>query len=146
MTALFVSILLLQAPQTDAGWDDVRAIPEGAAIKLVMKGGTVEGAFVAATDASLVIHLKKGNYAVDRASIKRLDRRLSGSNRGRNTDLGVGLGIVAGAIRGLFDRDATGVGKTMDLMPFMLVGAIAGSTAPAVRWETVYKTQSSLST
>jgi hypothetical protein len=29
----------------------------------------------------------------------------------------------------------------MDLMPFMLVGAIAGSTAPAVRWETVYKTE-----
>jgi hypothetical protein len=141
MISALLALLLLAGPQDLADWTAVRAIPEGAAIKLVMKGGTVEGAFVSANDTLLVIHLKKGNYAVDRASIKRLDRRLSGSNRGRNTDLGVGLGIVAGAIRGLFDRDATGVGKTMDLMPFMLVGAIAGSTASAVRWETVYKTQ-----
>jgi hypothetical protein len=104
-----------------------------------MKAGAVEGTFVAANADVLVIHLKKGNFTVDRTSIKRLDRRLAESNRGRNMDAGVGLGLAAGLVRGLFNTGENAVGRAMLTMPFMVLGAIGGATASAVKWETVYR-------
>ena len=143
MTALVLSALILLGPQDAlaAGreWRQVQALRPGDPIKVVMKAGVVEGKFVAANDDLLVIQLRKGNFTLDRASIKRLDQRLAGSNRGRNIVCGFAAGLGAGLVRGAFDTGENDLGRTMLTMPFMLVGTVVGATAPATRWETVYR-------
>lgn len=106
MTIAPITILLLSFHEP--AWQDVIALAAGT-LKLVMRAGDVDGAFVAANADTLVVHSKKDNLSVDRASIKRLDRRLSDSNRGRNIGRGVGAGLVAGLLGSKFACDGCSV-------------------------------------
>lgn len=142
MTAALLTLLFFAGPQKPdvaAAWNSVQALPAGTQIRLTMKAGDVQGTFVAANDDVLVIHLKRGNFSVDRAHVKRLDHRLQGSNRARNVSSGVGAGLALGLLRGTIDTGENGLGRAMLAMPFMLAGAISGATASAVKWEVVYR-------
>jgi hypothetical protein len=120
-------------------WPGVQALRAGTPIRVVMKGGDVEGTFVAANDDELVIHLKRGDFSVDRANVKRLDRQSPESNRGRNVGLGAGLGFVAGLVRSQIGCGCSAVGGSMVTAQSMLIGTLVGATASAVNWETVYR-------
>jgi hypothetical protein len=105
-----------------------------------MKGGAVEGTFVAANADVLVIHLKKDNYTIDRTSIKRLDRRLAGSNRGKNIGRGLEIGFGAGLLRFAVACDGCGgSGGALVTIQSMLIGTLVGATSSATKWETVYR-------
>jgi hypothetical protein len=127
-------------PLTGRDWRDVQALRAGTSIKLIMNAGDVEGTFVAANADELVIHLKRGNFSVDRTNVKRLDRRLPGSNRGRNIGRGIGWGLAAGVLRSAVACEGcSAFGGSLITSQSMVLGAIFGAASPAVRWDTVYQ-------
>lgn len=120
-------------------WPGVQALRAGTPVKVVMTGGEIEGTFVAANADELVIHLKRGDYSVDKTNIKRLDKKLPESNRGRNIDRGVAIGFLAGVVRSRLACHGCPPFEMLTLANSMTIGALVGATAPATNWETVYR-------
>jgi hypothetical protein len=140
MTTILLAVLIsLGAQASEDSWRDLQSLPAGTSIKLVMKAGEIEGTFVAANADALVIHLKRGNFSVDRTNVKRLDQRLPVSNRERNVGLAAGLGLVAGLVRSQIGCGCNAVGGSMVTAQSMLIGTIVGATASAAKWKTVYR-------
>lgn len=136
MRSLVLSLLLLAIPR-DTSWNDVVALTPGSAVRLRLDAGTIAGDFVSASADRIVVRIRRDDVSVDRTSVTRLERRITGSSRGRNMDIGLGLGLAAGLIRAAVTRDS-GLGLAMGALPFMTIGTIAGAAWPAAIWETVY--------
>ena len=140
MASTLLALLLLSVPQVPGNWPSVQELPAGTPIKLVMNAGDIECTLVAANAEEIVIHLKRGDLSIDRVNIKRLDRRLPESNRGNNTDRGAAWGFVGGLVRSAVAcHECAAPGRVLVTFQSVLIGALVGATAPAVKWETVYR-------
>lgn len=142
INSILLTLILLggQSTAAAADWRQVQAIPQGTQIKLDLKAGPVEGAYVAANADVLVIHLRKGDFSVDRVNIKRLDQRLPGSNRMRNLKYGLSWGLAGGLLRSGVACDGCSMsGGSLVTLQSMLIGTIVGATSSSVKWETVYR-------
>jgi hypothetical protein len=139
--AIFLLAALLPAQSTANSWDAVRALPEGAHVKvMVTSGEMIEGNLVSTTEDGMSIQAAQGEIAVERARVRRVQLR-SGSRRVRNALIGVGIGVVFGV---LLDQtlgvrlrnEGAGNRAAMYGIPIGLGGAL-GAAAPGYR--TVYR-------
>ncbi len=137
MTFACLALLLFAIPPSNA-WAEVIALPAGTEIRMRIEAGTFEGTFVSATTRGITVRIGREEHAIIESSIRRIDRRLPGSNRARNIGRGLLVGAGIGALRILTRKDAGG--SLLFAGPFMLVGTVAGAASPEARWETVYKT------
>lgn len=143
MTSALLALVLVvipQGPRAASNWTDVMALPQGAQIKFAVKGGEIEGTFVAANPDELVIHLKRGNFSVDRINVRRLDLRSPESNRSRNIGRGAGIGLAVGLLRSSVGCGRCSVfGGSLVTIQSTLIGTLVGATASAVKWKTIYR-------
>ena len=142
MTALLLSMCLLQTPQTSTAWSAVTALPPGSAVRVDIDAGSIEGKFVLATDDSMIVTVAGRDTTLRRERIKIVRKGTGKSQRGRNTLIGFG----AGAMAGLLVQKATCKGNNcmaeaafVYTVPLELVGAVAGALAPSRSWTTVYR-------
>ena len=141
-------LLLLVLPAAAQDWSAVKALPVGTSVRISIGSRTVNGQIQGITDDSLDINSGKGQEALKRLDVKRVDVKKQG-HRGRNTLIGLGAGAAAGAIAGTAyyepckgfcilnpsrGQDA-GIGAGV----LGLVGAIVGALIPTGGWREVYK-------
>ena len=122
-----------QATDPDATpWAGVRLVPPGDELVVGLKDGrTVKGRLVSSSDSALVISRKDKTATLDRATVKKVYRKVPKSGITR-TQIGTlsGLGIGAAIGAGLSSNDDVEAGWAISI--FALIGAGIGALIGAV--------------
>ncbi len=148
-TFLLAPALALPADEILASWQNLKQLPPGQKVEIVVKKGLpARGAFIAVTDESISIRTKKQELSVARADVKRV-RRQRGSRSaliGLGVGAGAGAGLGAGVGEGLSHESGgdfaslkpaiIGVTAALGALAGLLVGALVGG-----RNSTVYETK-----
>ncbi len=81
-----------------AGWESVQRVAPDHKVVVSLKGQTIRGTFVSASDTAVVVRTKSGEQSIARADIRRVEvadrsRRMREGLIGTAIGLGVGVGI-----------------------------------------------------
>lgn len=145
-----ISLFLAHAfGQSPADWASLRQTPAATRIQVKTSDKkTYAGQFKSADDDALVMTGSKGEQTFPRAMVSRLSVRKP-SHRGRNTLIGLGIGIAGGLILGaIADARCTGnciegnhaYGKEVGTGLGAVIGTIIGVALPTGGWREVYRT------
>lgn len=131
-------------------WNVVQQLTPGQEVKIVLKdGGSRRGAFQAANDTGVVVHLGESDQTFSREQVTRI-RVKSKGHRGRNVLIGAGIGAGAGLGAGAaIDNDCSKTsivctgnkGKAILTPVFGLLGAGIGALLPSGGWHEVYRSR-----
>ena len=133
-------LLTAQQSTTDV-WSEVRQLPAGQVIRVVLADDTRQGQLRSADETSVTIIVAGLDERVPRADIRRI-LAANGTHRKRNVLLGLAIGgVTAGVVVGLRCRGQNpGCNEVAPayFYPLAGVGAGIGALLPAQAWQQVY--------
>lgn len=128
-----------------AQWSRVAGLPAGSEIRIATSGGkTLRGFLQSGTEDALVINATTSQETVARQDVKRVHLKKPG-HRGRNTLIGLGIGmgggLAAGAVVDSRTRDNwfPNAGKAIFTAVGAIVGTVVGVAIPTGGWREVYR-------
>jgi hypothetical protein len=114
-------------------------VKPGARVRLTLDTGRFEAIVAAISADALTARIGQRAYAIRRDSVRRMDVRQPGSNRGRNVKRGFLIGVIGGAgLSALTCSGCNSFGVALAVPKFALIGAIAGATTSGAKWERIY--------
>jgi hypothetical protein len=141
----FVSLIVLTlgiAAAQPPEWDNVKRIAQDTEIRVSMSDGkSFRGQLQSATDDSLIIAAASSQETLARPQIKKVSTKKK-SHRLRNTLIGAGVGVAAGAVIGAASSQDEGflAIATEVLTPVgAVLGAAIGAAIPTGGWHDVYR-------
>jgi hypothetical protein len=141
----FVSLIVLTlgiAAAQPPEWDNVKRIAKDTEIRVSMSDGkSYRGQLQSATGDSLMIIAASSQETLARPQIKKVSTKKKG-HRLRNTLIGTGVGVVAGAAIGAASSQDEGflAIATEVLTPVgAVLGAAIGAAIPTGGWHDVYR-------
>jgi hypothetical protein len=149
LTGSALIVLVLAAPALAAGetknardWASLAGCSPTSQIRMTpARGARVRGAFVSASADSMVIRTAKGERALARREVKRVEVKVPG-RRAEHTLIGMAVGAgVAGlaAAARHADRWETPIDETMRFASVLAaLGALTGAVLPAGGWKEIY--------
>jgi hypothetical protein len=138
---LILLAALIGVPLCAQSWEDLRGLKSGDTVKVLDTAGRQEkGAFKAVSNDSISIETGKGEVAVDRPRVRRVQIR-SSQRRILNTAIGAGIGVAIGAVidqtLGTRLRNESGDGGRA-VTYAVSIGGLAGIFAALPAYRTVY--------
>jgi hypothetical protein len=146
----FVSLIVLTlgiAAAQQPEWDNVKRIAKDTEIRVSLFGSngsdgkSYRGQLQSATDDSLMMVAASSQETLARAQIKKVSTKKKG-HRLRNTLIGAGVGVAAGAVIGVASNQDEGflAIATEVLTPVgAVLGAAIGAAIPTGGWHDVYR-------
>lgn len=147
--ALTIAVLAVNAPcqppTPAADWANLNSLAPGSEIRVFLTDGRMLRGFVQHADAdSLTINATTSQEKLPRSDVTRVQLKRQG-HRGRNTLIGLGVGMVGGLAAGaVIDRNNssgwfTDFGKAV-FTPFgAIVGTVVGVAIPTGGWRQIYR-------
>jgi hypothetical protein len=146
ITTAAVLVLNATAQQTKpiAQWANLNRLESGSEIRVALNGGkTITGFLQSVSADSLAINAATSQEALSRPDVKLVSLKRAG-HRGRNTVIGLLIGVGAGLASGAaIDRNNHGwfpnLGKDVFTPLGAIVGTVAGVAIPTGGWRVVYR-------
>jgi hypothetical protein len=128
-----------------SSWDEVTRLPSGNVVRVTDKTGKqTKGSFVSASANAIVLSDKSSQVSIDRANVRRIEKKPG--HRVRNALIGAGIGLAAGIaidqtlgtiLRNEAGEDAGARALTI-LAPTAIFGGIGALTGG---YRTIYSTK-----
>jgi hypothetical protein len=148
LLAAIAAVLVLGATarQTKpiAQWANLNLLEGGSEIRVVLNGGKTIAGFLQSVSAdSISINAATSQEALSRQDVKLVSLKRPG-HRGRNTAIGLLIGVGAGLAAGAaIDRSSHGwfpnLGKDVFTPLGAIVGTVVGVALPTGGWRVVYR-------
>jgi hypothetical protein len=146
MTTAGVLVLNAMAQQTKpiAQWSNLNLLERGSEIRVVLNDGrTITGFLQSVSVDSMAINASTSQEALSRRDVKLVSMKRAG-HRGRNTVIGLLIGVGAGLASGAaIDRNSHGwfpnLGKDVFTPLGAIIGTVVGVAVPTGGWRLVYR-------
>jgi hypothetical protein len=124
-----------QPASTGDAWAHVRQIAQGVELQVEpMRGSSVRGRFVSASDTALSLYVDKNVFELQRDTIRRI-HAVESRSRSRSALVGAGVGLGSGVGIGLLVVAGGDKSSGANLAPvsFGFVGTVAGAVIGVLR-------------
>jgi hypothetical protein len=140
---LILVFFLLTLPVRAQAWDTLRGLKAGERIRVVdSSGATQTGTFQAVSDSSITVAGRRGENAIERSKVKRVEVR-SSARRTRNLLIGLGIGVAVGATVdqtvGTYLRNEANEGAGARALTYLVPTALFGAIGALPAYRTIYK-------
>lgn len=142
--AAFAAAAFAQAPNPRNDWANLNRLPVGTEVRVALANGKTHRGFLqSATADSLLLNATTSQESVARTDVRRVQQKRKG-HRGRNTLIGLGIGLGGGLIAGaaidskISDDWFPNAGKAVLTPVGAVIGTVIGVAIPTGGWRQVY--------
>jgi hypothetical protein len=144
MAVVLVQSASAQQTKPIAQWANLNGLESGSEIRVVLNGGkTITGFLQSVSPDSMAINAATSQEALSRQDVKLVSLKRAG-HRGRNTVIGLLIGVGAGLASGAaIDHNNHGwfpnLGKDVFTPLGAIIGTVVGVAIPTGGWRVVYR-------